>query len=93
MNKSLTFEWDENKNRANFEKHGIGFKVASRLFESEYITYYSPKGDEARHIAVGEVADKIISVVYTVRYEKIRIISARRAWKKEERAYRSLYSG
>ncbi len=76
----MQFEWDENKNQQNFE--------------NERFTYESPRetlqGKEMRHVAVGEVAGKTIAVIYTVRHEKIRIISARRAWKKEERAYRAL---
>ena len=84
------FEWDEQKNRLNFEKHGIAFSVAAKVFANEHIEYPSPRNDEERHIAVGEVNGKVIAVVYTIRYEKIRIISARRAWKKEERAYRTL---
>jgi uncharacterized DUF497 family protein len=93
----MRFEWDENKDRANYEKHGIAFSVAVRIFRDECFIYESPrqtiKGKEMRYVAVGEVAGKIIAAVYTERHEKIRIISARRAWKKEERAYRTLLGG
>jgi uncharacterized DUF497 family protein len=85
------FEWDENKNRLNFENHGIAFSVAVKIFENSHLVYESPRGAEMRYVAVGEVAEKLIAVIYTLRYEKIRIISARRAWKKEERAYRELF--
>jgi len=91
------FEWDENKNRLNFENHGIAFSVAVRIFENECFIYESPRetssGMEMRYVAVGEVAGKTIAVVYTLRHEKIRIISARRAWKKEEATYRALLGG
>jgi len=85
------FEWDENKNRRNIEKHGIDFTIAVKVFEEKYFGYESPKNNEIRHVAVGYVDGKIIAVIYTKRYEKTRIISARHAWEKEKRAYRALY--
>jgi uncharacterized protein len=92
----MQFEWGENKNRLNFAKHGIAFSVAAKVFEKECLIYESPRrtgrGHEMRHMAVGRVTGKIIAVVYTVRHEKIRIISARRARRNEETAYRALYA-
>jgi uncharacterized DUF497 family protein len=89
----VQFEWDEDKNTINLEKHGIAFSVAVKVFENEFFTYKSSHSAEMRHIAVGEVSERIIAVVYTYRYEKIRIISARRARKKEEKSYRALHGG
>lgn len=89
----LVFEWDENKNKLNIAKHGISFTIAVKIFENDCWVCKSPRNKEMRYVAVGEVAGKAITVIYTLRYEKVRIISARRARKNEERAYRALHAG
>lgn len=86
---SMTFEWDEVKARKNIEKHGIGFPLARRIFldidrielesEGEY--------DERRWIVIGLVADQVLVVVYTMRGEVYRLISARRAERNERERY------
>jgi len=78
---------------AHIEKHAIHFAIAARIFENEYFVYSSQRYSESRYVAVGEARSNVIAVIYTVRYEKIRIISARRARKKEEAAYRDLHAG
>lgn len=86
----MNFEWDENKNRLNINKHGISFQLAAQVFLDENRlefedTLHSSR-DEPRSIAIGRV-HKILFVVYTERYENIRLISARRATKAEEELY------
>ena len=87
----MQFEWDEEKNRINKEKHdGIGFEYAVRVFLDEkrierYDELHSTLTEE-RWNAIGMVG-KVLFVVYTERSESIRIISARRATKAEEREY------
>jgi len=87
------FEWDEKKNRANIKKHGIEFELAANIFRQPHYVYDSPKGGEIRHVAVGSIEEIIIAVIYTVRHEKIRIISARKARKKEKVGYRAIHDG
>ena len=87
----MEFEWDEEKNRINKEKHdGIGFELAVRVFlDDKRIERYDSLHssiDEDRWNAIGLVG-KILFVVYTERRERIRIISARRATKEEEAEY------
>jgi uncharacterized protein len=79
----MEFEWDENKNRKNIEKHKIDFSDASVIFGGEYRRKKSPYPHEERWLATGEVRGKKITVVYTIRGDKYRIISARRAHKNE----------
>lgn len=84
------FEWDENKNLSNIEKHGISFQTASQVFEDEnrieMYDYVNSTINEDRFRTIGLV-DDVLFVVFTERKNAIRIISARRATPKERRAY------
>ena len=85
----MEFEWDENKNRLNFEKHGIDFNLAKTAFDGEIVTKVDGRFDygEIRQVALGEVEGRVLFVVYTERGDVIRIISARKANKKERNVY------
>lgn len=87
----LEFEWDENKNKINIEKHGLSFTLAARVFFDEdaikKLDKKHPTKQESRYKIVGEVGNKLISVVYTKRNKKIRIITARIADDDERSAY------
>ncbi len=85
----LKFEWDEEKDRINRERHGISFETASYVFcDEHYIEMYDFEHsiDEDRYIAIGMVGD-LLFVVFTERGENIRLISARLATKKERGLY------
>jgi uncharacterized protein len=88
---SLEFEWDEKKAEENLEKHDIGFDEAKTVFnDSLSITIYDPDHsiNEHRYIEIGlSSKDRLIVVSYSERGQKIRIISCRKATKKEQRAY------
>lgn len=90
----LLFEWDENKNHINFQKHGLYFQTAAKVFrDSHCLIYIDEKHtEEERFIVIGKVVD-VILVVCTVRGEhRIRLISARKATEAEkERYYEDLY--
>lgn len=86
---SLSFEWDEEKDRINREKHGISFETAAYVFQDEhYIEMYDFEHsvDEDRYIAIGMVGD-LLFVVFTERGQNIRLISARLAAENERRLY------
>lgn len=85
----MEFEWDENKNKANLKKHDISFEVASEIFQSLTLTseISTHEYGEQRHISIGIVEDIVITVIHTKRGEKTRIISARKASKKERNIY------
>ena len=81
-------EWDEDKNIANVEKHGISFEIAVEVFKD--VRAYEVNrivGDEIRTKFVGLIDEVVLSVVYTTRGNKYRIISARCASKTERRIY------
>ena len=83
----LKFEWDEEKERINRQKHGISFETASYVFRDEhYIEMYDFEHsiEEDRYIAIGMVGD-LLFVVFTERGENIRLISARLATESERK--------
>lgn len=89
------FEWDEVKNESNFSKHGIRFEDSVKVFKSPMVIIEDTRYDygEVRYIGIGKNPQGIFyTVVYTLRGDKIRIISARKAHKKERSMYEYRYS-
>lgn len=89
----MTVEWDEAKDRANQQKHGLGFAEASELFLSgtDYLEIFDEAHSlaEDRFIAVGPIRRGLVLVVWAERDEEIiRIISARWATNAERTLYR-----
>jgi hypothetical protein len=87
------FEWDDDKSTANLAKHGIDFDGASGIFYGPIVVRQSDRNNEERWIAIGSLEDRLITVVFTRRADFLRIISARRARKNEEREYRNAKVG
>ena len=87
------FDWDERKSRSNLAKHGIDFDAAVEVFYGPIVLRRSDRNNEERWIAVGSSENRLITVVFTRRADLIRIISARRARKNEEREYRNAKVG
>jgi uncharacterized DUF497 family protein len=89
----MIYEWDENKRISNLEKHGLDFAEAYFVFEdSGCVKYPENKRDygETREAIIGSLNGEFICYVcYAKRSDKIRIISFRRASRKE----RSIYNG
>jgi uncharacterized DUF497 family protein len=84
----VVFEWDDDKERDNFKKHGIHFTAAEQSF---YDPFRMSRPDtysegEERWQLMGFVTD-VLFVIYTERGETIRIISARKAEPFERRIY------
>ena len=92
----MKFEWDRKKEYKNIKKHGISFEQASYVFsDSLALNRYDEEHseDEDRWILLGKSLNEIILiVVHTFRdnedNEFVRIISARKASKKEEKIYK-----
>lgn len=88
----LTFEWDTEKEKINIAKHGIDFETASHIFyDSSRIEKYDElhSGDEDRYITIGTMNGVafVVTVVFTERDSAIRLISARKATKRETEEY------
>jgi uncharacterized DUF497 family protein len=84
----MEFEWDENKSRANKSKHGIDFNVAIELWkDQDRVEIQTNFPTEIRNALVGKIGDKLWTAIFTRRPEAIRIISVRRARKRETNLY------
>ena len=90
MVRDHAFEWDENKRLANFAKHGIDFVMVRSAFDDKRaIAWTDHRRDygERRQILVGSSDGPMVTVVYTLRRDTIRLISARRSNLKERTLY------
>ena len=86
--KDDAFEWDDAKAAANQHKHGVSFEMARDLFNDAFaIEWADNTNGEARFLTVGMVENTLILAVYTMRGDRIRIISARMAEPFERRRY------
>lgn len=86
----MDFEWDSRKAAANLRKHGVPFRFATLVFLDENRLERLDTGEgygEERWITVGLAGEFELTVVYTMRGEHIRIISARKADRYEREAY------
>ena len=90
---SLEFSWDNRKNKQNKKKHGISFEEAQTVFFDENaVEFYDPDHSEKenRFIMLGLSYRLLILVVcHCLRKDdsEIRIISARKATKREQKVY------
>jgi uncharacterized DUF497 family protein len=86
----MEYEWDPDKAELNRRKHGVDFADAVLALEDEQaLTISDPFSDEEeRFISIGaDPSGSLLVVVYTWRGDRIRLISARRATKRERRYY------
>jgi uncharacterized protein len=86
----MLFEWDSKKDALNRKKHGISFKEACEIFRGPALTAEDTRQDygEVRLISIGALAGiVVVVVVHTDRDGRVRIISARKANRKERRKY------
>jgi len=86
----VLFEWDNRKNEANHKKYGFWFQDAITIFNGFVLSEVDQRKDygETRLIGIGALSEvMILTVVYTKRGEKMRIISARPANAKERKRY------
>lgn len=96
--KSISFSWDDRKNSANQKKHRVSFEEAQSVFFDEHaIEYYDPDHSESedRFLMLGlSWRARVLVISYTLREDEtdIRIISARKATKKEQKAYTGVES-
>jgi uncharacterized DUF497 family protein len=89
---SLEFEWDDDKAAANLEKHNLSFDEASSVFVDPLAKIFADdahSAEESREIIIGHsVANRLILVSFVeTNRDRVRIISARKATKRERKAY------
>lgn len=89
----MEFEWDQNKAVKNIAKHGVSFDEAATVFGDPLaVTYFDPdhSDDEDRFLTFGYSRNGVLLVVsHTDREDATRIISARRATRRERKIYES----
>lgn len=86
----MEYEWDPQKHESNVGKHRIGFPDAISVFDDPRrleIDTTRPEHGEQRSKVIGRVGPVVIAVILTMRGDRKRIISARRARTDERRTY------
>ena len=89
----MEFEWDPAKAKANLRKHKVPLLMACEVFNDDGrlelpdVSSGDEERDEERWVVLGRVEQVILFVVYTLRGERTRLISARKADRDEQRTY------
>ena len=87
----MELEWDEEKNVANVQKHGVSFEEAATVFGDPLSdTYDDPdhSADENRFITIGNSGKgRLLFVAHIDRADRVRIVSARELTRQERRDY------
>ena len=86
----MDIEYDESKARSNLKKHHVSFREAETAMFDPYALCQEDSGsrDESRWVLLGMSEQaRLLTVVYTMRSDRIRIISARKATRRESKYY------
>ena len=88
---SLKFEWDPKKAASNLSKHGVSFEEALTVFGDPLARIFDDEDhsiEEQREIIIGHsVKERLLVVCFTSQGESVRILSARKATRKERKDY------
>ena len=82
-----TYEWDREKRALNLARHGIEFETIEDFQWETAKVKPSHRNDEERYLALGFIGNRVHAVVYTLRQDRTRLISMRRAKRKEVKEY------
>lgn len=88
----MEFEWDNTKAEQNSLKHRVSFEMAAFAFDDPYALIIDDEKhsvNEHRQWLIGDSGAKVLVIVFTIRLPKgnVRIVSARRANRRERRMY------
>ena len=85
----MTYEWDDAKSASNVRKHGVAFEAIEEFDWSTALVVPDERFDydEDRWFAIGMIGSRLHAVTFTMRRDRIRIISLRIAEPKERRLY------
>lgn len=87
----MTYEWDLAKAQANVKKHRVTFEEAASVFlDPSALTFWDPDHSEKedREITIGRSArQRVLFIAHAPRDGRVRIISARKATRKEQKQY------
>ena len=87
----MTYEWDPAKAQANVKKHRVTFEEAASVFlDPSALTFWDPDHSEGEdhQITIGRSArHRVLFIAHAPRDGRVRIISARKATRKEQKQY------
>jgi uncharacterized DUF497 family protein len=87
----VVYEWDPKKAKANLREHGVSFEEAASVFlDPLAVTYPDPdhSDEETREITIGHSArQRVVFLSHTRRSDRTRLISGRKATKRERQQY------
>ena len=85
----IGFDWDEGNKNKNLVKHNVSNEECELMFLGQIVLLLDEKHSvkEMRIVAYGETRDRLLTIVFTVRNKRIRVISARDQNKKEREIY------
>jgi hypothetical protein len=85
----VEFDWNEKKRESNVKKHGIDFLDAQKAFDNHHLTVQDTRFDypEERFLTLGIISGVVIFIAHTENEFLIKIISARKATKNEQKIY------
>ena len=84
----MDFEWDSKKSDSNFKKHDIHFYEAKQLWlDQRRVIIPARTQNEIRFAIIAAYKNKVWTAIYTLRNNRIRIISVRRARHGEQKGY------
>lgn len=88
---SIAFEWDSGNVTKSWLKHGVTKEECEEAFLNRPLRVFDDKKhslNEARFVAYGKTdANKYLTIIFTLRFKKTRIISARKQNRKERKTY------
>jgi len=94
-NDKISFEWDEVKNAQNIETRNLSFEYATNIFlDKDLLVTHDERHDygESRYVAMGKIDKRLYVVIFTMRENTHRIISARKANSREVKQYEEIYT-
>ena len=85
----MTYEWDQRKRRSILVKHGLDFADTEVVFSGSCVTFVDDRFDygEERLITLGLLAGRVVVIAHAQRNEVVRIISMRKANRREQKIY------
>jgi hypothetical protein len=85
----MRYEWDAAKRPGNFAKHGLDFADVELVFDGPCVTFEDSRFDygEERLITLGLLAGRVVIIAHAPRGEATRIISMRKANRREQKIY------
>ena len=85
----MRYEWDENKNRSNRDKHGVDFVMMEHFEWETALVILDNREDygEKRYRTMGFIFDRVHVAVFTIRSDAFRIINLRKANDREVKLY------